>query len=92
RRGTGKFGGSSAVEQGADVAMLLQEGGRHAIGDRPLQRFPHDFCLMLAQGHQQDAAGGQDGAEPNRQTLRRHMFLTEKIAGHAAARDRIQGA
>ena len=50
----------------------------------------HDRRLVLAEGHDDDLAGLEDGADAHGQGLVRHVLLAEEAAGGVAARHRIE--
>ncbi len=78
------------IEQERRVGMLLQEAGGDRVGHRPLDGLLHDRRLVLAEGHEHDLAGVEDGADAHGQRLVRHVLLAEEIAGRVAARHRVE--
>src|SRR5262249_29135279 len=78
------------VEQERGVGMLLQEAGRDAIGDRPLDRPLHRGGLVFAEAHQHDLAGVENGADAHRDGLLGYVLLAEEAAGRVLARHRIE--
>src|SRR5262249_22722077 len=86
----GQLAGGGLVEDEGGVWMLLEEAGGDGVGDRSLDGPLDDWRFVLAERHDDDLAGFEDGADAHRQRLLRHVLLAEEAAGGVAARHRIE--
>src|SRR6185312_13137593 len=76
---TREFRGRNVVHDENDVIVLLQQGGRYLLGDIAFHRLPDDRRLQLSPGHEHDAFGPQNGADPHRDCESRHLRDILKI-------------
>ena len=78
------------IEQKGRVVVLLQEAGGDGLGHVALDGPRHNGRFVLAEPHEDDLAGLQDGADAHRDGLLRHVVFAEKAAGGVAARHRVE--
>jgi hypothetical protein len=70
--------------------VFLQEGRGDVVVDLALGGGAHDVGLVLAPGHQDDAAGVHDRADAHRQRVAWRAGVAAEVAGGVAARERVE--
>ena len=86
----GEFGGGGLIEHHGRVRVLLEEAGGNPFGRGLLERLVDDGGLVLAEGHEESAAGVEDAGHAHRQRLVGNVLLAEETAGGVPARDTVE--
>jgi hypothetical protein len=87
---TGERAGGGGIEHEEGGGVFLQEGRGDVVVDLALGGGAHDVGLVLAPGHQDDAAGVHDRADAHRQRVAGRAGVAAEVAGGIAARERVE--
>ena len=75
----GQFGGSVQIDIDLGVAVHLQEGGRHLVGNLTLHGTLYDIGLLSAPCQEEDVLGRTDGADTHGDTT--HGDIAGSVEG-----------
>ncbi len=87
----GEFCGGGGVEEEFRGAMFLEEAGGDRGGHRAFDGLLHDLRFGFTEGEEEDALGGEDGADAHGDGAAGDELFAEEIAGGVESGDAVEG-
>ncbi len=88
---SGEFAGGAGVDEEAGVGVVLKEGGGDGLRDGAFDGAGGDGGFVFSPGHEDEAAGAEDGADAHGDGEVGDVFLAPEVGGGVLAGDAVEG-